>query len=143
LKLSVAAADRGDLRSAVDGHAMKRILLVDDSRAVRLAAGRMVRQLGFEVLEAEDGQDALRVVREQGPVDAVLLDWNMPVMDGLSFLKALRADSSVPQPKVVMCTTENDMQRIIEAIQAGANEYIMKPFNEDIVRDKLQEAGLL
>jgi two-component system, chemotaxis family, chemotaxis protein CheY len=122
---------------------MKRILLVDDSRAVRLAAGRMVRQLGFEVLEAEDGQDALRVVREQGPVDAVLLDWNMPVMDGLSFLKALRADRSIPQPKVVMCTTENDMQRIIEAIQAGANEYIMKPFNEDIVRDKLQEAGLL
>lgn len=122
---------------------MKRILLVDDSRAVRLAAGRMVRQLGFEVLEAEDGQDALRVVREQGPVDAVLLDWNMPVMDGLSFLKALRADRSVAQPKVVMCTTENDMQRIIEAIQAGANEYIMKPFNEDIVRDKLQEAGLL
>lgn len=122
---------------------MKRILLVDDSRAVRLAAGRMVRQLGFEVLEAEDGQDALRVVREQGPVDAVLLDWNMPVMDGLSFLKALRADCSIPQPKVVMCTTENDMQRIIEAIQAGANEYIMKPFNEDIVRDKLQEAGLI
>jgi two-component system, chemotaxis family, chemotaxis protein CheY len=122
---------------------MKRILLVDDSRAVRLAAGRMVRQLGFDVLEAEDGQDALRVVREQGPVDAVLLDWNMPVMDGLTFLKTLRSDASLPQPKVVMCTTENDMQRIIEAIQAGANEYIMKPFTEEIVKDKLQEAGLL
>lgn len=122
---------------------MKRILLVDDSRAVRLAAGRIVRQLGYDVLEAEDGEMALRVIREQGPVDAVLLDWNMPVMDGLSFLKALRSDASLPQPKVVMCTTENDMQRIVEAIQAGANEYIMKPFTEDIVKDKLQEAGLL
>lgn len=122
---------------------MKRILLVDDSRTVRLAAARIVRPLGFEILEAEDGADALRVLKDKGPVDAVLLDWNMPIMDGLTFLKSLRADASLPQPKVVMCTTENDMSRIVEAIQAGANEYIMKPFTEDIMKDKLVEAGIL
>ena len=122
---------------------MKRILLVDDSRTVRLAAARIVRPLGFEILEAEDGADALRVLKDNGPVDVVLLDWNMPVMDGLTFLKSLRAETSLPQPKVVMCTTENDMARIVEAIQAGANEYIMKPFTEDIMKDKLVEAGIL
>jgi len=72
-----------------------------------------------------------------------LLDWNMPVMDGMTFLKRLREEPRERQPVVVMCTTENDMKRIVEAMQAGANEYIMKPFTEDIVRDKLHETGVL
>ena len=122
---------------------MKTILLVDDSRAVRLVGRRMMGTLGLNVLEAEDGKQALEVARANPELDAVLLDWNMPIMDGMEFLTALRADEREKQPIVVMCTTENDMPRIVQAMQAGANEYIMKPFTEDIVRDKLEETGVL
>lgn len=122
---------------------MKKILLVDDSRAVRLAAKRILSVFDFEPLEAEDGRQALEVLKASQPVDAVLLDWNMPVMDGLTFLKAVRADASIAQPRIVMCTTENDLSRIVEAIQCGADEYIMKPFTEEIVREKLQGAGVI
>ncbi|MGE3313730.1 MAG: response regulator [Planctomycetaceae bacterium] len=122
---------------------MKKILLVDDSKAVRLMGRRCTMALGFEALEAENGEEALNVIRAHPDVDVVLLDWNMPVMDGITFLKRLREEPLAVQPVVVMCTTENDMARIVEAIQAGANEYIMKPFTEDIVRDKLQETGVL
>ena len=122
---------------------MKKILLVDDSRAVRLAAKRILSAFEFETLEAEDGRQALEVLRASQPVEAVLLDWNMPVMDGLTFLKAVRADATLTQPKIVMCTTENDLHRIVEAIQSGADEYIMNPFPEEIVREKLQGAGVL
>ena len=122
---------------------MKTLLLVDDSRAVRLLGRRIVQPLGFEILEAEDGQKALETVQAHPEIDVVLLDWNMPIMDGLSFLKALRANSGLRQPKVVMCTTENDMARIVEAMQSGANEYVMKPFTEDIIREKLETIGSL
>ncbi len=122
---------------------MKKILLVDDSKAVRLVGRRISETIGLTVLEAEDGQAALEVVHQHPDVDVVLLDWNMPVMDGMGFLRALRAESLENQPVVVMCTTENDMSRIVEAMGAGANEYIMKPFTEDIVREKLQEVGVL
>lgn len=122
---------------------MKKILLVDDARTVRLACRRFADALGMEALEAENGQEALEVVRAHPDIDVILLDWNMPVMDGLSFLKALREEPLAKQPVVVMCTTENDMTRIVEAMQAGANEYIMKPFTEEIVRDKLSETGVL
>lgn len=122
---------------------MKKLLLVDDSRAVRLLGKRIVNPLGFEILEAENGEEALRVCDANPDLDAILLDWNMPVMDGLQFLKALRARTGEKQPIVVMCTTENDMVRIVEAMQAGANEYIMKPFTEDIVREKLHETGVI
>jgi two-component system chemotaxis response regulator CheY len=125
------------------GRPMKKILLVDDSRAVRLVGRRLVTAMGFEVLEAEDGQQALDVSREHQDIDVVLLDWNMPVMDGLTFLKALREDTRERQPVVVMCTDALSMSRIVETMQAGANEYIMKPFTEDIVREKLQETGVL
>jgi two-component system chemotaxis response regulator CheY len=122
---------------------MKKILLVDDSRAVRLAAKRILSTFDLETVEAEDGQEALKVLRESQPIDAVLLDWNMPVMDGLTFLETVRADTSITQPCVVMCTTENDMRRIADAIQRGADEYIMKPFTQEIVREKLQGVGVL
>lgn len=122
---------------------MKRILLVDDSRAVRLAAKRILSSFNFELLEAENGEEGLKVIRASQPIDAVLLDWNMPIMDGITFLKAVRADATLPQPRIVMCTTENDLHRIVEAIQCGADEYIMKPFTEEIVREKLQGAGVL
>lgn len=121
---------------------MKRALLVDDSRAVRMVGRRILQSLGFDTLEAGDGQEALSVYRANPTVDAVLLDWNMPVMNGLDFLKALRKETS-PQPVVVMCTTENDLAHITEALSAGANEYIMKPFTDDIVKEKFQETGVL
>lgn len=121
---------------------MKTILLVDDSRAVRMAGRRIVSAIGLEVLEAENGQEALQMVRQHA-VDVVLLDWNMPIMNGLEFLQTLRAAADISQPTVIMCTTENDMPRIIEAMQSGADEYIMKPFTEDIVRGKLQETGVI
>ncbi len=122
---------------------MKKILLVDDSRAVRLVGTRMAREIGLEPLEAENGQKALDVCRETLDIDVILLDWNMPIMDGLTFLKKLREEDREKQPVVVMCTTENDMPRIIEAMSAGANEYIMKPFTTDIVREKLIETGVI
>lgn len=122
---------------------MKKLLLVDDSRAVRLAAKRILIPFNLELLEAEHGEAALHLLTQSGPVDAVLLDWNMPVMDGITFLRALRGRTDLPQPKVIMCTTENDMPRVIEALSSGANEYIMKPFTEEIIREKLQEVGVV
>ena len=121
---------------------MKTVLLVDDSRVVRLAGRRIFESLGFTALEACDGADALRVMSERPEVDAVLLDWNMPVMNGLEFLRELRKDRP-SSPVVVMCTTENDISHISDALTAGANEYIMKPFTDDIVREKLQATGVL
>ncbi|HYF08069.1 MAG TPA: response regulator [Acetobacteraceae bacterium] len=116
-------------------------LVVDDSAVVRRAARRMLEALGFAVREAVDGAQALAACRSDLP-DGVLLDWNMPVMDGLAFLRRARAEFGPDHPRVVLCTTEGEMARILEAIEAGAQEYIMKPFDEDILREKLQQAGL-
>jgi two-component system chemotaxis response regulator CheY len=98
--------------------------------------------MGFHVVEAEDGQQALEVCQRELP-EAVLLDWNMPVMDGYDFLGNLRRLPGGDQPKVVFCTTENGIDHISRAIHAGANEYIMKPFDKDIVMAKFQEVGLM
>jgi two-component system, chemotaxis family, chemotaxis protein CheY len=121
---------------------MKNVLLVDDSRAVRMVGRRIIEALGHNVLETENGAEALKVCRSRSDIDAILLDWNMPVMNGLEFLTALRAEP-VRQPIVVMCTTENDLQHISAALTAGANEYVMKPFTEEILRGKLEEAGVV
>ena len=122
---------------------MKKVLLVDDSRAVRMVGRNYATVFGMQAFEAENGEEALKVVHEHPDLDVVLLDWNMPVMDGLTFLKRLREEPLVKQPVVVMCTTESDMSLIVEAMQSGANEYIMKPFTEEIVRDKFEETGVL
>ncbi|MEP7209196.1 MAG: response regulator [Alphaproteobacteria bacterium] len=121
---------------------MKRCLIVDDSRVVRKVARRIVEDLRFEADEAADGQQALDACRKGMP-DAVLLDWNMPVMNGLDFLRALRREPGGDRPIVVFCTTENDMNHIAEAIRSGANEYIMKPFDSEIVESKFAEVGLV
>lgn len=118
------------------------VLVVDDSRVVRKAARRMLEGFGFTVGEAADGAEALAACRASRP-DGVLLDWNMPVMDGMEFLRQARDEFGASLPPVIFCTTEAAMERILAAIEAGAREYIMKPFNEDILREKLQQAGLL
>ena len=117
-------------------------LVVDDSRVVRKVARRILESNGVAVIEADDGQAALNACRQKLP-DCVLLDWNMPVMDGLAFLRALRQEFGPDNPTVVFCTTENDIGHIETAMLNGAQEYIMKPFDEDILTGKLAQVGLL
>ena len=121
---------------------MKAFLVVDDSRVIRSVARKILESFGFAVTEAMDGEEALKACRASMP-DAVLLDWNMPVMDGLQFLRHLRADPGGDRPSVIFCTTQNELSNIREALAAGANEYIMKPFDRDILESKLQQIGLL
>jgi two-component system chemotaxis response regulator CheY len=121
---------------------MKNCLVVDDSSVIRKVARRILEGLEFEVAEAEDGEQALEACRRQMP-QAVLLDWNMPRMDGYEFLRALRRLPDGDRPKVVFCTSENDVAHIARALHAGANEYIMKPFDKEIVEAKFQEVGLI
>ena len=105
-------------------------------------ARRILEGLEFQIVEAEDGEQALDCCRRQLP-EAILLDWNMPKMDGYEFLRALRRLPGGDGPKVVFCTTENDVAHIARALHAGANEYIMKPFDKEIVEAKFQEVGLI
>jgi two-component system, chemotaxis family, chemotaxis protein CheY len=121
---------------------MKHCLVVDDSAVIRKMARRILEELHFTASEAENGRKALEQCRMAMP-DAVLLDWNMPVMDGIAFLVALRKERGGGTPKVIFCTTENDVEHITRAIRAGANEYIMKPFDRDIIEAKFHEVGLI
>jgi two-component system chemotaxis response regulator CheY len=121
---------------------MKTCLVVDDSGVIRKIARRILEEMNFQVVEAEDGEKALEVCK-RGLPDAVLLDWNMPVMDGFEFLGHLRRLPGGDGPRVVFCTTENGIDHIARALNAGANEYIMKPFDKDIVATKFQEVGLI
>jgi len=105
-------------------------------------ARRIVEDLGFSAIEAEDGVFALAECEKQMPT-CILLDWNMPNMTGIDFLKSLRALPDGKAPKVVFCTTENDMQFIQRALSEGADEYIMKPFDSDIVKTKFEQVGLI
>lgn len=121
---------------------MKTCLIVDDSRVVRKVARKIIEALGFVCSEAEDGQKALDACKIQMPM-AILLDWNMPVMTGIEFLKELRKTPGGDAPKVIFCTTENEFSFIQQALSSGANEYIMKPFDGEIVQGKFSQIGLL
>lgn len=121
---------------------MKSALVVDDSKVIRKVARRILEELSFEIFEAIDGKDALEQCQRSMP-DVVLLDWNMPVMNGIDFLKNLRETKGVRQPIVVFCTTENDMAHIRIAMEAGADEYIMKPFDREIIEAKFIQVGLM
>jgi two-component system chemotaxis response regulator CheY len=121
---------------------MKRCLVIDDSSVIRKVARRILEGFGFTIMEAADGRQALASCVKEMP-EAILLDWNMPVMDGYEFLRALRAMPQGDKPKVVFCTTENDLAHIARAMHAGADEYIMKPFDKEIVEAKFQEVGLI
>lgn len=120
----------------------KTCLVVDDSKMIRRVATRILRDLKIDAIEAGDGREAMRICRSSMP-DAILLDWNMPIMDGLSFLKALREEPNGTDPIVVFCTSERDVLKISEALNAGADEYVMKPFDSDIIESKFFEAGLV
>ena len=120
---------------------MKTCLVVDDSRVIRKVSRRILEDLGFEVAEAADGVEAMAWCTAVMP-DLVLLDWQMPVMDGLQFVKRLRSEPGGDRPKVVFCSVENELDKIREALDAGADEYIMKPFDGGIVAGKLAWLGL-
>ena len=120
---------------------MKTCLVVDDSKVIRKVARHILETLDFEVREAGDGREALDTCLETPP-DVILLDWNMRVMSGMDFLRALH-ESDLPQkPKVVFCTTENGTAYIRAAIEAGADEYVMKPFDRETLESKLQIVGV-
>ena len=120
----------------------KNCLVVDDSTTIRKVIGRMFTKLDMTVREAENGQVALDECLKSMP-DIVMLDWNMPVMSGIEFLKALRKTPGGDHPKVILCTTENEFEAIQTAMSEGANEFIMKPFNEAIIKEKLEIVGVL
>jgi two-component system, chemotaxis family, chemotaxis protein CheY len=124
------------------GSAAKSCLVVDDSRVLRKVVSRMLVDLHFAVEEAEDGAAALTACERAMP-DAILLDWNMPVMSGIEFVKRLRAMEGGSAPVVVFCTTERKIEQIQQAIAAGADEYIMKPFDIGILEAKFAQEGLL
>jgi two-component system chemotaxis response regulator CheY len=121
---------------------MKHCLVVDDSAVIRKVARRILESLDFVIAEAEDGTAALELCRQKMP-DAILLDWNMPVMDGYAFLKEIRREPGGDRPKIVFCTTDNDVSAIARAMHAGADEYIMKPFDREIMTQKFEQVGLV
>jgi len=121
---------------------MKNCLVVDDSKVIRKVARHILESLDITVSEACDGREALEACEEQAP-DVVLLDWNMPVMSGMEFLQALPDSKVANRPKVIFCTTENGIGHIRAAVEAGADEYVMKPFDRDTLETKLQIVGVI
>ena len=121
---------------------MKTCMIVDDSKTVRKFSKKIIEDLGFLPIEACDGKEALEECKKKIP-DCILLDWNMPVMDGLEFLKEFKLLQDSSSAIVIFCTTVNEMSRIQEAIINGANEYIMKPYDLEVVKDKFIQTGLI
>lgn len=120
-----------------------RALIVDDSKMVRMILSKLLRELQFEVLEAGDGQEAIERLYHGEQVDLMLVDWNMPIMDGFELLCAVRANVLLSDIKIMMVTTESSMEQVQKALSAGANEYLMKPFTKDQLHEKFAIMGLL
>ncbi len=117
---------------------MYKALIVDDSKAIRQIERKYLEEMGFEVLEAEHGEQALEVLKENPDIKIILLDWYMPVMNGYEFLKKVRANPEWSDVKIMMVTTENQQKSVIDAIMAGANEYLMKPFDKEMLETKIR-----
>ena len=116
-------------------------LVIDDSRAVRMLIGATLREQGYEVFEAGHGQEGLAQLRANTDIKLALVDWNMPVMDGLAFIEAVRKEAIWNDVKLVMVTTETEIEQVQRAMSAGANEYVMKPFTADVLVAKLSLLG--
>jgi two-component system chemotaxis response regulator CheY len=119
-----------------------RALVVDDSRVARRIIGGTLLDLGFEVSESDDGQQAVERLYSGESFDVMLVDWNMPVMNGCEMVRAVRANLLLDEVKIMMVTVETSMDHVREALEAGANEYLMKPFTKDLLVGKLQLMGL-
>lgn len=119
-----------------------RALVIDDSRAIRMILGQILKALKFEVFNAGHGLEALEVLKETGPVELALVDWNMPEMNGYEFVCEVRKDDQYKDMRLMMVTTETEMSQVIKALEAGANEYVMKPFTKDMIVEKLTIMGL-
>jgi two-component system chemotaxis response regulator CheY len=118
-----------------------RALIVDDSRVLRRLLGDMLRQIGFDVLEAANGREGLEQLERSAPPDVLLVDWNMPVMNGLEFVQAVRSRQHLDRLPIMMVTSETELDRMQLALAAGANEYVMKPFGKEVIAEKLQLLG--
>ena len=119
-----------------------RALVIDDSRAIRGILCKFLRELGFEVYEAGDGKDALSVLHEIRSADLALVDWEMPVMNGLEFVRAVRAERSFDCLRLMMVTTKSEFEDVAQALDAGADEYVMKPFTKEAIEEKLMLLGV-
>jgi two-component system chemotaxis response regulator CheY len=120
-----------------------RAMIVDDSRAQRMLLKRAVSPLGFEVLEAENGEDALTKLDPDDPVDVMLVDWNMPVMDGLALVRRVRATRAFADVFVMMVTSESDPKKMARALMVGADDYLVKPVDGEMIRSKLEQTNVL
>ena len=115
-----------------------KVLVVDDSKSIREIEKRYLQEMGYTVVEAANGQEALQALEENPDIKLVLLDWHMPVMNGYEFLKKMRALPKWNHVKVMMATTENQEKSVIDAVMAGANEYLMKPFDQEMLENKIK-----
>jgi two-component system, chemotaxis family, chemotaxis protein CheY len=119
-----------------------RALVVDDSKTTRMIIGRILREIGFEVVEASNGQEALTKLESGGCAELALVDWNMPEMSGIDFVRAVRADPIYAEMKLMMVTTESEADQVSVALEAGADEYAMKPFTKEVIQEKLALLGI-
>ncbi len=119
-----------------------RALIIDDSKATRSILARMLRGLEFETVEAANGREALEQLQSAGKFDVALVDWNMPEMNGFEFVRAVRAEHTYDGVLLIMVTTETEMENVVRALAAGANEYVMKPFTPEVIMEKLRIFGM-
>jgi two-component system chemotaxis response regulator CheY len=126
------------LNAAETKEALMQALVVDDSRTIRVIVGKILREIGFEVFEAGNGREALELLKEIGKTDLALVDWNMPEMNGFDFVRAVRAECAYDDMNLVMVTTQTEISQVVKALEAGADEYVMKPFTKDVILEKLE-----
>ena len=123
---------------------MPKAMVVDDSKTIRMILNRMLSEVGFQVCQAASGKEALSIFdQESGAISLILVDWNMPEMSGLEFVKGIRSDPRSGPVRLLMVTTETQAEQMVQALEAGANEYVMKPFTREIIQDKLRLLGVL
>ena len=120
---------------------MSKAMVIDDSRAIRMILSGILSELGYEVKQAVNGKDAMGQLESNPDLDVFLVDWNMPEMNGLEFVQAVRRDSRFAHTPLMMVTTETEISQMTKALEAGANEYVMKPFTKDMIQEKLQMLG--